>query len=459
MLGASLSRWTMTYFAVAVSALLGAEVLMVAGFGFPSQPIVAPQTLVLVHLVAIGWLSLLLSGALIQFVPVLVTKPLAHPELPIVALALLVAGLGSLLLGFLGMAGFPVGSVPWLPLGAIGLAGGFALNLWNLGRTLWSARPIGLPARFVAAGLLSLVGVVTMGAIFSLTLGGWTTNAALLRLTSEGIPLHAALGLGGWLTFTAMGVSYRLLAMFMLSPEAEHRSSRIAFLAGTMAILVILIGGPVCLLIFGRGVVHPLLVALALALVSLVLYGHDIVRLYRTRKRSKIELNARMVAWALGSLGLAALLLLAVTLLGPTDREIGGVAFLLAFGWLTGLGLAKLYKIVAFLTWLERYGGLLGKRPTPRVQDLVNEPRAMPWFWLYFAGVGVASLAALLDAPLVFRAAAFAMLIATARISFELLLTRNLAAVPEALLPDGHRAWAQLHLPILQRQKGWRTDE
>src|SRR6185437_7506809 len=316
MIGVSLSRWTMSYFTIALVALLGAEMLMVAGFGFPSQPIVAPQTLVLVHLIAIGWLSLLISGALLQFVPVLVAKSLAYSELPIVALAFLVAGLAGLLVGFLALAGFSVGSIPWLPLGAICLTVGFVLNIWNLGRTLWSARPIGLPAHFVAAGLLSLLGVNTLGTIFSFALGGWTTNPVLMRLTAQGIPLHAALGLGGWLTFTAMGVTYRLLAMFMLSPEAEHRTSQIALVAGAAAILVVLIGGPVCLLILGQGLTHPLLVALALAIVSLSLYGHDIVRLYRTRKRRKIELNARMAAWALGSLGLGSLLLLVLTALG-----------------------------------------------------------------------------------------------------------------------------------------------
>ena len=453
MIGASLSRWTMSYFATALLALMAAELLMVAGFGFPSHPIEAPETLVLVHLVAIGWLSLLMSGALLQFVPVLVAKPLVYSELPVVALALLVAGLAGLVVGFLGRAGFSVGPMPWLPLGAVGLAAGFALNLWNLGGTLWSARPINLPARFVAVGLVSLVGVVTFGTIFSFALGGWTTNAALLRMTAEGIPLHAALGLGGWLTFTAMGVSYRLLAMFMLAPEAEHRTSHIAFVTGVGAILVLLIGGPACLLVFRQGVTHPLLAALALATVSLCFYGHDIVGLYRTRKRQKIELNARMAAWALGGLGLANLLLLILTMLGEIDRRIGAAVFLFAFGWLTGLGLAKLYKVVAFLTWLECYGPLLGKRSTPRVQDLVNEPRAMPWFWLYFASVGVASIAAFAGAPLAFRIGALGMLAATARICVELVSIRTLRSVPAPMLPEGDGARPRLLLPRLQHSR------
>jgi hypothetical protein len=453
MIGASLSRWTMSYFATALFALLAGELLMAAGFGFPSDPIEAPETLILVHVVAVGWLSLLISGALIQFVPVLVAKPLVHPELPVVALALLVAGLASLVLGFLRMAGHSVGSVPWLPLGAIGLTSGFALNFWNLGRTMWAARPIGLPARFVVAGLLSLAGVVTFGTIFAFTLGGWTASPMLIRLTSQGISLHAALGLGGWLTFTAMGVSYRLLAMFMLSPEAEHRTSRLALLAGSASILVLLVGGPLCLLLFGQNATYPLLVALGLAVVGLALYGYDIVRLYRTRKRSKLELNARVAAWALGILGLSILLLLAVTVLGEINTAIGAIAFLFVFGWLTGLGLAKLYKIVAFLTWLECYGPLLGKRPTPRVQDLVDEPRARPWFWFYFTSVAAASAAAFFGTPPVFRIAALGMLAATARICIELALIRTLRSVPVPMLPEGDRSRPRLLLPTLKHSR------
>jgi len=449
----SLSRWTMSYFASALVSLLAAEGLMAAGFGFPGRAIQAPETLVVVHLVAVGWLSLLMCGALIQFVPVLVSAPLAHPDLPGAALLLLLVGLAGLVAGFLALAGYPVGGVFWLPLGAIGLAAGFALNIWNLGRTLWAARPLGLPARFVVVGLACLVGVIALGTIFALALAGWTTRGEFVALTSEAVPLHAAAGLAGWLTFTAMGVSYRLLAMFMLAPETERTTSRVALFAGAAALLAVLIAGPVCLLVFGHGPAHVLALAALAASVCLGCYGVDVVRLYRARKRRTIELNARMAAWTLTGLGLGGGLLLATPVAGWSEQQIGALVFLFAFAWLTGFGLAKLYKIVAFLTWLECYGAVLGKRPTPRVQDLVDERRALPWFQLYFAGVAAAAVAAFLGMPLGFRIGVAGMLIASGKLSLELLRTRTLKAVPAPLLPPEGRPRHPRLVPVLQNSR------
>src|SRR5690606_24929094 len=153
--GVTLSRWTMSYFAAALVALLLGEALMAAGYGFPTADIRAPETLVVVHLLALGWLSLLMCGALFQFVPVLIARPLHDNDLPLPTLVLLIVGLAALLLGFLQLAGTVRAGFSMLPVAALLLAGGFALALWNLGRTLWTGRPLPLPARFVAVGLLS----------------------------------------------------------------------------------------------------------------------------------------------------------------------------------------------------------------------------------------------------------------------------------------------------------------
>lgn len=168
MIGGSISRWTMSYFAAALTWLVAALALMVAGIGYPAADLAAPDTLILVHAVCIGWLSVAMCGALFQFVPVLVAKPLFREAWALPALALLTGGLVSLLAGFMALGGrLPSG--PWLlPLGALLLVGGFGLVAVDLGLTAWR-QPTG-PARFVLVGLASLCATVALGAAFALAL-------------------------------------------------------------------------------------------------------------------------------------------------------------------------------------------------------------------------------------------------------------------------------------------------
>jgi hypothetical protein len=437
MIGVSLSRWTMAYFAVAIISLFLGEVLMVAGYGFPAVPIQAPQTLVLVHLIAIGWLSLLLCGALFQFVPVLVARSLYSNTLPLPTLLFLLAGLGALLAGFLQLAGTIDFAPSLLPYGAISLAIGFTLVLYNLGRTLWQARPLPLQARFVAVALVCLAATVTLGAIFSFVFGTTVHSDALLAIAGYGLPLHVSAGLGGWLTLAAIGVSYRLLAMFMLAPELNGRRPQAVFWLGSGALAVAILGGLASLL--GNMSVFPtLFLGGALGAVAIALYLADAVHLYRARKRRIIELNSRMAAFALATL--AASVALAVALLAH-DRfkeQLCALVFLVAFGWLGGLGLAKLYKIVAFRTWLECYGPVLGKMATPRVQDLVVEARARGWFVVYYLAVWGGATALLASQPLAFRVAAAIMTVATLAIAAQLVRTRLLSNITAAAhLPEG----------------------
>lgn len=439
MVGVALSRWTMTYFASALVALLVAECLMAAGFGYPAAEVSAPETLALVHIIAIGWLSLLMCGALFQFVPVLVARPLHDSSLPLPTLGCLVAGLLVLLLGFLKMGGEVDFEFFYFPVAAALLSLGFALVLWNLGRTLWVARPLPLPARFVVVGLFSAAATVLLGATFALTLGGTNDNAPLLKIASSGLPIHIAAGLGGWLTCTAIGVSYRLLAMFMLAPDLDGATTRGALYSGTIALAVAIVGG-VAAIVAGGDLTIVLCAAGLFGFVAVALYGRDVLFLYRARKRRKIELNSRMAGLALVSLAIAAMSIVVLLAAGKFEHHVAAVVFLVSFGWLSGLGLSKLYKIVPFLTWLECYGPIIGKAPTPRVQDLVAENRAIKWFILYFFAVWAATAALFFGAPMAFRGAAAVMLVATIGIVVQLVMSRRLVDVKAALrLPDGVR--------------------
>jgi hypothetical protein len=330
MIGVSLSRWTMSYFTAALLALLAAEGLMVSGFGFPFADLRAPETLVLVHLAAIGWLSLLICGALFQFVPVLVAKPIYSNRLPLLALIFLLLGLAGLLAGFLQLAGYFNMQQSFLPIGGMLLGFGVFLVLWNLGRTLWSGRR---PCRHASLrpGSSALPQRRSTGIIFTLILGGTLSSGPLVILVGSGVPVHAALGLGGWLTITAMGVSYRLLAMFMLAPELDGRRPRTALWLGATA-LALLIAGATAAICLGAGIDVALAAAGLLGLAAAGLYGADITYLYHARKRRTIELNSRMAVPALASLAAAIVLMVVLLAFGRLADKIGAVVFLTAFG-------------------------------------------------------------------------------------------------------------------------------
>jgi hypothetical protein len=434
MIGASISRWTMAYFAMALAWLFVALALMVVGVGYPAVDIAAPDTLVLVHAICIGWLSLAMCGALFQFVPVLVARPLYAETWALPALVLLTVGLIALIGGFMALGGRLPPALWLLPFGAVLLVTGFALVAADLGLTAW-LRPTG-PARFVLAGLGSLCATIGFGAVFAFALVGWAGSFGDLVLSS-GIPLHAVAGLGGWLTLTAMGVSYRLLSMFMLAPDVDDRQSRVTLAAGALAIAVTVAGGAVAIGL-AAGISIVLSIAGVLGLASAALYGRDIASIFRNRRRRQLELNMRMATLSFASLAGLAMLGFVLVWTETFAAHVGAFVFLAVFGWLSGLVLAKLYKIVAFLTWLETYGPVMGRAPTPRVQDLVAEGRAAKWFVIYYVAVWAGTAALLAGEPDAFRLAAAMMTIGVVGITREIIRIRRLADVARSLrLPGG----------------------
>jgi len=452
MSGATLSKWTMSYFTAACLFLVIGQGMMVSGYGYPFADVGAPATLALVHVLAIGWLGLLMVGALLQFVPVLVTASLRGGRLALPALLLLIAGLLLLVGGFAAVAGTEGMAPGMLPFGALLLAIGFGLVTIMLAATLAAARPLPLPARFVAVGLIALCVTILLGGTFTLVLSGAVANDAAIALLLKGVPLHAALGLAGWLTFTAIGVSYRLLPMFMLAPGCTRATSKAVWWTGVAALALV----AACVVSIATGsaaVKLPLSLAALLAAVATLFYSADLVRLFRERRRKTVELNIRASYAAFAAL-FVSVVMFALPVTSSADGEgATAVVYLFVFGWLTGLGLAQLYKIVPFLTWLECYGPVLGRVAVPRVQDLVEEKRASLWFCLYYGAVAAATFSLFAESPTAFRIALLAQLCATVGLIVELVRARILSSVAAPMRFPAGAPRPRLFLPISRPQE------
>lgn len=434
---ASLSRWTMSYFAAALAFLLAAEALAVVGIGYPAASLAEPATLILVHLVAIGWLSLAMAGALLQFVPVLVSRPLAFPRLALPALFALVIGLILLCTGFATLAGWIEASLDLLPLGAAFLLAGFSLLGLMLVATLLSARPIALFARFVLTGVACLAATALSGTAFTTLLSGRGDWLGTVVLLPDGLPFHALLGLGGWLGLIAVGVSYRLFVMFMMAPEPPAHRVRPVLLFASLGLGFAFAG-----LIAPFGGIEPGAAWVATALVVLIpaglFYGRDILALYRARRRKVLEINMRASIPAFIALGIGLALLPVAVIAHAGDGAIAALVFLIAFGWLGGLTLAQLVKIVSFVTWLETYAPRLGRGPAPRVGDLVAMPRTGWWFLLYYAGAALGAATLAIEMADGFRLAMALCLAGTAGLVAELVRIRRLSEIKAADRPPAH---------------------
>ena len=438
---ASLSRWTMSYFAAALAFLLAAEALAIAGVDYPAAGMGDPGTLMLVHIVVIGFLSLAMAGALLQFVPVLVSRPLVLPQLALPALIALVAGLLLLGVGFAILAGWIDGPPDVLPLAAASLLTGFGLLGLMLVATLLSARPVTLFASFVLAGLACLAATALSGSAFAAILAGRGGRLAELALLPGGLPFHALLGLGGWLGLIAFGVSYRLFVMFMMAPEPPARRVRLVLLSAGLGLGVAFAGLVALFVGFEPGIGCAIAALTTLAIAS-AFYGRDILSLYRARRRKALEINMLASIPAYASLGLGiALLPIAVTA-GAAEGIVAALAFLLAFGWLGGLTLAQLVKIVSFMTWLETYAPRLGRGPAPRVGDLVAIRRTGWWFALYFGGVALGTIVLCTGMASGFRWTMLPCFLGTAGITAELVRVRRLSEINANARPPTHeRPW------------------
>ncbi len=244
----------------------------------------------------------------------------------------------------------------------------------------------------------------------SLAIPGLFTSGQLQVMGGRGLAAHVIGGVGGWLTLTAMGVSYKLLAMFTLSDERRGAWGWAAYLFTTFGIAAAWLARWI-------GVNALADLGWAAILIGLAVYLWDMAALYRQRKRRKLELNARYALVPLGFLGVLILAAAVVRIGGVLTRLDIALAFLALYGWLGGLALTQLYKIIPFLTWLNQFGSRLGKGRTPRVQDLVSEARDRYAYALYFAAIAVGTVCLGLGSSAGFRVAMLAAFAATADIA------------------------------------------
>jgi hypothetical protein len=376
-----------------------------------------PQALALTHALTLGFLAMVMLGALTQMLPVVAGSPLPAPRFVTwVSHVPLVLGTLALMSGFLRAEPVAFG------IGSALLGTGFVIFIAaaaiSLARAVASVTVSGI--RFALAGLAL---TVTLGLSLALMrASGWMPPAIEATIAA-----HVTFGLLGWVLLLVIGVAYQVVPMFQITPPYPPRLAR--WLAPTL--FALLLGHAVAPWLPGFAV-HLIDAGLA---GGILLFALVTLRLQAQRRRKLPDVT--LDYWRLGMASLIACVLVWLVAQfwpawanNPDYPLLLGVLFIVGFAVSVVSGM--LYKIVPFLAWFHLQAQLQARAGSiPTMKEMIAQ-RWMRWqFRLHLAACGL--LAAAVGWPPLTLAAGGTLALSA------LLLWLNLLAVARRFYRHGGR--------------------
>ncbi len=349
----------------------------------PSRGHVDLVTVGWVHWYLLGFVMMIIFGAMAQLIPVVVEVGHVSVDLYYIIWPSLLIGTLTMVVGFW-----------WVPdvlaYGGMLVLVAMVTFLFETFATLRRAENRTLTVQTVYWANLFLTVAIVIGFLMALAIG-----EGVVLDVAKWLGAHAMLVLGGFVTLTIMGLSLILLPMFGLAHGFDQTPIERAFMVMLGAVIGYVVGT-----VLDWSWVRWL--ALVAAYVSIGLYGYMVWIIYKTRARKAHDIYARSMY--VGYLSLAVSLVLGVAMLFVDSEEV-----LLAAGWFLVMGFfsylinGHLFKIVPFLVWFERYSPLVGKQKVPMLHEMLPDRQAEWQWWFTTAGLILGGIGLLLGSTSLFH--------------------------------------------------------
>lgn len=330
-----------------------------------------PQALALTHALTLGFLAMVMLGALMQMLPVVAGAPMPAPRVVArVSHVALVLGTVALMAGFLTAEPIAYGS------GVVLLGISFAVFLAAAAIGLARAAA-GVTVNGIRFAVTSLALTILLGLALALLRAGWWSPPAI----EYAINAHASLGLIGWVLLLVVGVAYQVVPMFQLTPPYPPRLNR--WLAGSLfALLLFHAAAP----LLPPAAAHLVDAALA---AGILLFAVATLRL-QSRRRRKLP-DVTLDYWRLGMASLIASVAVWLAVrFSPAWADSDAYPLLLGILFIGGFAVSvvngMLYKIVPFLAWFHLQSQLQARAGTiPTMKDMIAERWMRGQFRLHLA--------------------------------------------------------------------------
>ncbi len=356
------------FFAVAPLFLLLAALILLSGADNPFSDPRTPALLAATHCITLGFMAIIMMGAMQQILPVVIGSPMPASGLTAwISFLSLISG--ALLLP----AGFVLGqplllNLAW-PLLLLAFLTFIGASLTSLLRA-----PARNPTRTaLLLSILALAGAVVLGILLA---HGYAAGIALPDARKLAAA-HVLLMLGGWVMLLIVGVSYQVVPMFQLTPNYPKWLT---------AVLAPAIFGSLLLNVLALFCQHEShwLTVVAEDLFCVLAGSFAMTTLDLQAKRRRRVADATLSFFRLGMVALfsTALLAIAMPLLPVVEHYATLIAVIFLLGFAMSVMHGMLYKIVPFLIWFHLFRGGV-KTGVPNMKEIIPEPWMWRHLWLH----------------------------------------------------------------------------
>jgi len=283
-----------------------------------------------IHLFLLGFVMVIIFGAMAQLIPVVLEVGHAVVDLYYVILPLLVVGVIGMVVGFwINPAILPYGGILVLTSMIIFASEAFA--------TLRKTKIDTITVKTVAvSNSYLLIGILTG---FAIALG---LSGAISINVDTMLKAHAYAVLGGFVLLTIMGLSLTLIPMFSLAHGFDEKPIKAGFNLVAIGVGIVFVGALMDISFIQW-------IGYLTTLVGVIFYIYQIYLIYQLTVRKELDIWAKSMLFGFGSL-MASIFFGLVYFIAPDSQQfINTSIWFLMLGFIGFLINGHLYKIVPFL--------------------------------------------------------------------------------------------------------------
>jgi len=348
-----------------------------SGVSFSDMP-----TIGWVHLFMLGFVMMVIFGAMAQLVPVVIE--VGHAAVDFFYIIWPMLGIGTVLMVF-GFASSP----SLLPYGGLIVLISMLIFAADLFATLKMGEYRSIVVSTMKASNIFLLLGILSGFIMAMAFGG------MIEIDpNHWLKAHVFAVFGGYVLLTIMGLSMVLLPMFGLSHGYKDKAMLWAYRFMVVGVSLVMIGS-----LIGLNFIE--IIGILTVIASVISYFYQIYLIEQTRARKENDVWVKSLFFAFFSLAVA-LFESIIYLLGASEVWIMSAGWFMMVGFVGFLITSHLYKIIPFLVWFERYAPLVGKQKVPMLNDMVPLKAATTQMYVSATGVVMVGVALLFKADALF---------------------------------------------------------